>query len=170
MFHTSSVTRCKGHTNEQNFYRQDAVTRSLLVETKTEATSRWKDGTRWREVTWWLVFEHQIQRYFDSLKLQKFPPRHREYIYTYTYRYISIRYIYYNTAAAGPEEATEKGRYSVCLIIKEISPRALARGFKVTKVPPVTVDLLKSLTSTSFHSEGSILSISRYRCEERAGA
>lgn len=68
------------------------------------------------------------------MKLRKFPRRRREYIHT---PYISIHHTYYNAAAAGLEEATTKGRNFVCLIIKEILPRALIRGFKVTpKVPP----------------------------------
>lgn len=82
----------------------------------------------------------------------------------YTYPYISIRPTYYNTAAAGLEEATMEERNFVCLIIKEIFPRALERGFKVMpKVPPV--DLLKSLNVDLVSFRGSILSISPYRCE-----
>lgn len=66
-------------------------------------------------------------------------------MYTYTYifiypsiyiLYISICHTYYNPVAAGPERATKKGRNFVCLIIKEMLPRALARGFEVApKVP-----------------------------------
>lgn len=124
---------------------------------KAEAAGKWKDGTGWREVGRRLAFEHLIQQHFDPLKPRKFPRRRREYIRTRAHVSVvsAVCIIIYAVGQLGLEEVTKEGRNFVSGNQRISASSGLRSRYPSgAESVPVTVDLLKSLTSTSFRSEG----------------
>lgn len=143
-----SVTRCKGRGDGRNFHHQDDVTRSLPAKRKLRAGGK----TEWREVgrreTCVWTSDTEALRPFEVPEVS--PEASRIYVRMYTYS-SAVRIIV--DVVRGQKKRRRKDATLCPGNQRNFASSGLPRFPSDAESALVTVDLLKSLTSTSFYSE-----------------
>jgi len=147
-----SITRCKGRANGRNFHHQDGVTRSLPAKRRRKLRADGK--TEWREVGERLAFERQRYRGASALwSPGSFPGGvANTYVHVHTYP-STVRIIIDVVWQMGQKKRRRKDATLCPGNQRNFASSGLPRFPSDAESTLVTVDLLKSLTSTSFRSE-----------------